>query len=218
MNRFYIKYLPGRRGTHGKEFLHEFMRKEYPNDTFVDVINDGVTHYGYIEGSGDSLSRCLWDIQGRFSLFKLSESEFVGFAYTSYNPDDPEAMSFIDWIAQYGFEVDDSQILAGVKNMKRALFKEIVKRRFNADNDNISDLAKIVTLMNVYTDEDLTTEQITRRDNALAAVRSIYSEEMCVSAIEELSNNLTTSMTDYYMSVNSVENASTVEEVMAIEL
>ncbi len=220
MASFYIKYVPMRRGLYGSEFLTEFVRDKFPNLTWAEYITDGTTsHFGKLTGSGDELSRCLTDADGRFSILRLTESEMVGFCHM-YHPDNQDSTAFTDWMTSAtGIVVDEEDILEGARNAKRALFKEIVKKRFAEDNDNISDLARAVTLLDVYNDgTTLSGAQVTRMDAAIVKIKSLYSAEMCVQAIETIADQMEEILTPYYVAVGDLNDSTSTTDAYAVEM
>ena len=102
------------------------------------------------------------------------------------------------------------------KAAKLSLFKEVVKRKFRDDNDNISDLAKAVTLLTLHYPTLSTAEKATV-DTLSSVLKSVYTKDACLSAYSDMVNNfLSTALSGYYVAKTQVDNATTTAQVDAV--
>jgi len=220
MADIYIKYTPIRRGLTGAEFLAGFLDEHHPNVTWSGIISSGMAEYGKISGSGDDLTSALLNIEGRFSIAKLDETQLVGLCNMAYTPIDPPmpedgtALTFIEFMDTHGITVTDE--LAAVKKGKRFLFKEGIKKFLQPNNDNISALTKAVVL-HLFHYDNLSVGDKAQVDSDTTALVAIYSEAMCVSAYTDLVSELQSTLADYYSAVVSLESQTTVEDAIDVE-
>jgi hypothetical protein len=114
-------------------------------------------------------------------------------------------------MANYGITVTD--ILVPAKAAKLNLFKEISKKKCMDDNDNIADLAKCVTLLNLHYN-DLSTADKATVDSCAATLKSMYTQQTCIDAFDKMVNvTLASVLVGYYQAKTAVENATSVEDV-----
>lgn len=216
MAKIYMKYTPVKAGLTGAEFLAPFLDEHFNGITFTGIVSDDMNHYGYLEGTGDLLSKSLMAINGRFSVKILEEEDIIGFANLLYNPIEPidgTAVSFIEFMSGHGITV--SSELDAVKKMRKTLFKEITKRKFDDYNDLIADLSKAVTLFNHhYADLDVPTKAAV--DANVATLKSIYDSTTCVAAFDKMVTNLGSILSSYYTAVTNVDNAADIDAVNAV--
>ncbi len=219
MADIYIKYTPVRRGLTGAEFIAGFLDENFTGVTFNGIVSEGMNHYGVLSGSGDALSNALLAIEGRFSIMKLDRSQFIGMCKSMYvpNPDpigDSTALTFIEFMDNAGITVLESEVLPAVKKAKRLLFKEIIKKELQPNNDNISALTKAIVL-HLFHYDNLTPEEKTQVDTDTTALIAIYTKGMCISAYGDMVSELTTELTNYYTAVINLESQSTVDDALA---
>ena len=218
MANFYIKYTPARRGLTGAEYLPQYLEENFPSVTYDDIVSDGTVHFGILTGSGDDLSKVLALIEGKFSAFRLSEEELVGYCYMYYNPqpimEGETPPTFTEMMASHGITVGDT--LSAVKLAKVNLFKEISRKKCEPDNDSLADLAKCVALLNCHYD-DLTTEEKTAVDANISTLKNYYDKQTCIDAFDKMVNvTLGSILVGYYNAKTNVMNATTEEEAMAV--
>lgn len=78
MAKFYIKYIPPRRGIDMVEYLQDYLQSVNSTVTFQPAFYDNIFTFGVLEGTGDELSRVLRAIEGRSAAVRLSPEEFAG--------------------------------------------------------------------------------------------------------------------------------------------
>jgi len=219
MAKFYLKYSPAKSGLTGVEYIAPFIDEHFTNVTYQNVVSDGVLHYGILEGTGDLITRAFLALDNKFSVMKLTESEFTGACFLYYDetavPGVPTPMPFIGFMFEIGISVTDESILEGVKSFKKVLFKEITKKRFPPNNDSLADLAKCVTLF-IHHYGDLTPEQIAGLDAQTTILKQIYDVDSCIAAYTTLVSNLQSIAIEYYSAKSQVDTAETVEDIQAI--
>ncbi len=218
MANFYIKYTPARRGLTGAEYLPQYLEETFPSVTYDDIASDGKVHFGILSGSGDDLSKVLALIEGKFSAFRLSEDELVGYCYMNYDPqpmmDGETPPTFTEMMQSHGITVSDT--LAAVKLAKINLFKEISRKKCEPDNDCIADLAKCVTLFEGHYD-DLTTEEKTAVDANMSTLKSYYDKQTCIDAFDKLVNiTMGSILVGYYTKKQEVMNATSEDDAIAV--
>ena len=215
-----MKYTPVKAGLTGTEFLGPFIDEHFaPDVTWTGVISDGIIHYGFIDGTGDTINKCFLAIDGRFSTKRIEEQEFIGFCYALYNPiqldGDPTPPTFIEFMASHGITVSEPDELPALKAMKKLLFKEVAKKKFEDYNDLISDVRRVVTLFNFHYDTlDQTTKDAV--DANVAILKAIYGATACVDAFDRMVTNLQSILTDYYTACVGVDTAVDSTAVMEI--
>jgi len=118
MAKFYLKYSPAKSGLTGVEYIAPFIDEHFTNVTYQNVVSDGVLHYGILEGTGDLITRAFLALDNKFSVMKLTESEFTGACFLYYDetavPGVPTPMPFIGFMFEIGISVTDESILEGV--------------------------------------------------------------------------------------------------------
>lgn len=220
MTRFYISYTPVRRGLTGMEMLPQYLDEYFSGVKFHGVTKDGLVEYGYLEGSGDMLSKSLQNCSEKFSIKKLDEDTFIGFCYPLYNPaQDPdgagEVPTFSEMMSGHGVTVPDD-VVPCVKKAQKEVFKEVVKKEFMQWNDSIADVSKVAVLYNLYTDTELTSAQKTQRKDLKNRIKAIYTPDVCLAGMENIVDLLENVLTDYYTAKAQVDAATTVDEVLNI--
>ena len=219
MAKFYFRYTPARRGLTGAEYIQEFLAENFPTVTWDSVISDGSYHYGILEGSGDELSKAIPAIQGRFSALKMDEDSFIGVCHLLYNPPpaeegEPEPPTFEEFMQAHGITVS-GDFLAETKAFKKTLLKEIARTRFSSWNDSIADVAKSVALLVLYYD-DLSAEDKSTVDSLSDTLKSIYDKDTCIAAYQQMVGELQNILADYYTAKQSVEDATSIDDVMDV--
>ncbi len=218
MAKIYMKYTPARAGLTGAEFLGPFIDEHFNNVTWTGVISDGIIHFGYIDGTGDDISKALMAIEGKFTVKRMDESELVGFAKVLYNPVDigmGTPPTFIEFMASHDITVASEDELPAVRLMKKVLFKEVAKKKFEDYNDLISDLARTITLFeHHYADLDAPTQA--EVDANVATLKAIYGAQTCVDSFDRMVTNLQAILTDYYTACQSVDAAVDIDAAKAV--
>jgi len=218
MARFYFRYTPVRRGLTGAEYVQEFLDENFPNVDWNGVISDGTYHYGFLEGSGDVLSKAITAVKGRFAAEKLSEAAFIGICYLLYNPgssiEGEPVPTFQEYMSEYGISVSED-VLDEVKAFKKTLLKEVARTKFSSWNDSIADIAKSMVLLLFHYD-DLTPEEKTLVDNLSDTIKVIYNKDTCISSYQNMISQLQNILYDYYLAKKQVEDATSVIEVMNV--
>lgn len=214
--RFYYKYTPMRRGLTGSEYLGQWIDESFPTTKWYEVISDGQNHYGYIEGTGDALSKAMQSIEGRFSGKRLHEDIFIGtcrMVFENIDIDPVQVKSFDEFMLDNGVTVgDEAEVLVCVKSAKKELFKEISKRKFYDDNDAIADLSKAVTAVTLHYDE-FSPELKTQVDNDIAILKTIYNQQTAAHGLHVLVASLQEILVGYYTAVQQVDSATTIADV-----
>ena len=218
MAKVYMKYTPARAGLTGAEFLGPFIDEQFDNVTWTGVISDGIIHYGYLDGTGDDLSKALLAIEGKFSVKRIEEEELVGFAKDLYNPVDDGITTpptFIEFMESHGITITEPDELPAIRAMKKVLFKEVAKKKFEDYNDLISDLARTITLFqHHYADLDAGTQAAV--DANVATLKSIYTAQACVDSFDRMVTNLQAILTDYYTACVNVDAAVDIDSAKAV--
>ena len=217
--RFYIRYTPVRRGLTGMEMLPQYLDEYFPGVTYTGVIKDGLVEYGYIEGSGDLLSQVLQTCDDKFSIKRLYEDTFIGACYPLYNPttgiDEETPPTFSEMMDRHGIVVP-SDVLPLVKKAKVEEFKEIVKKEFEDWNDSVASVSRAAMLYTIYSDSELTSEQQTQRDDLKSRIKAVYTPDICLKGMESLVTLLENVLVPYYTARDSVESATSVNDVLDI--
>jgi len=208
MNRFYIEYLPSQVSHTGSVYLDQFVNDNFKNVKWVPVISDGILHYGFLEGSGEDLCKCMIS-SNRFSIQVLSEKIFVGACYSCYKPvklpSDTVTPSFKDFMASFGVKVTDE--LDAYKAYKLYIFKKGVEAQFLKLSDSVADSFKILCLLNVYKDT-LTKEEKSTVDSVLETIKSCYSKDQCIKALNETADMLKNILPEYYKTSKKMKEAN----------
>ncbi len=219
MTQFYIKYSPARIGLTGSEYLPQFLDQHYPGVTFNGVISDSFIHYGILTGTGDIFSNSITTILGKFSVIRLTETEFIGNCFKIYDPTpigDDTPPTFVEFMARYGITTTDVEALEAYKLSRINLFKEISKKKCEDDNDSIADLAKCVTLLNGHY-PTLTAPEKAAVDADMGTLMAIYSKTTCIGAFNKMIHDvLLGRLQTYYTAKVSVDSATTIAEIDAV--
>ena len=218
MAKIYIKYTPVKAGLTGAEFLAPFLDEHFNGVTFTGIVSDDMNHYGYIEGTGDLLSKALMSIQGRFSIVKLTENDIIGFAKNLYNPtaimDGDTPPTFVEFMATHNITVTDE--LDAVKASKKVLFKEVAKKQFDDYNDLIADVCRVVTLFTQhYNDLDAPTKASV--DANITTLKTIYDQASCVASFDKMVTDLSNILTNYYTAKSNLESSVDIDSANAVE-
>ena len=218
MTNFYFKYIPGRLGITGVEYLSGWLDQYYPTISFKPVINDGLAQFGILSGSGDDLSKAMASIEGKFSCARITEEVFIGVCTKYYNPvatmDDETPPTLDEFLINLGITPPVDK-LPNIKANKKELFKEIAKKRFANLNDSLADIAKIVTLLQLH-EGDLTTEEQTQVNNISNTLKIIYDKSTCISAYDRMVSELNSVLVPYYTAMTNVANAVDEDAVDAV--
>jgi len=228
MSRFYIKYIPPRRGLDMVEYLGDYLASVNSTVKFSPCFYDSLAVFGVLEGSGDELSRVIRAIEPRHSAVRYSSEEFAGASVHAFQPytgtEDPEEPGYIapadrpnwvTWLAGMGITVVEGDQIPRAKDYKYSLLKEIAKKKFYDDNDSIADLSKSVMAIVVHypdmsqSDKDLVDAQV-------AILKQIYTKDVAISGLTELTSHLSNILVAYYTAKLTVEAAETIEEINAV--
>ncbi len=220
MTKFYIKYSPARIGLTGSEYLPQFLDSHYPGITFNGVISDNFIHYGILEGTGDLFSNSITTLLGKFSVIRLTETEFIGNCFKLYNPIPMDGLetppTFVEFMANIGITTTDIDALEAYKQSRVNLFKEISKKKCEDDNDSIADLAKCVTLLNGHY-SNLAGANKTQVDSDMATLMAIYPEQTCVDAFHKMIHDvLLGRLSTYYTAKVAVMAATDIAGIDAV--
>lgn len=217
--KFYIRYTPVRSGLTGMENLPQYLDKYFSGVSYTGVVKDGLVEYGYIEGSGDILSKAIQTCSEKFSIKRIFEKEFIGFCYPLYNPstdeDEETPPTFSEMMERHGITVPDD-VLPNVKAAKKEEFKEIVKREFYEWNDSIAEVSKTAMLFSLYSDDDFTSEQITKRDDLVSRMKNVYTPDLCLTGLENLVYLLEEVLVPYYEAKQEVDDAEDTDSALDI--
>ena len=218
MKRFYIRYTPVRSGLTGFEYLAQYLDHYFPGIKYYGVISDGLIEYGYIEGTGDALSKAIQTCADKFSIKKFEENIFVGYCYPLYNPilnDETEPPTFEQFMESHNINITED-LLDLVKKAKKEEFKEIVKKEFYDWNDSIADVSKAASLLSLYSDVDYSPEQLIKKDELLGRIKQIYTLDVCLQGMENLVELLETVLLPYYMATLEVNLKTEIEDVLNV--
>ena len=216
--KFYFKYIPGRRGLTGVEYLPQWLEENHPTVTFKPIISDGIANFGVLEGTGEDLPKAISAIEGRFSCARITEDVMVGIVSKYYDPQpmmDEETPPTLDEFLAANDLPTPMDKLPSIKERKRELLKEIAKKKFDNLNDSLANLAKVVTLLNLHS-ADLTSEEQTQVDNISTTLKNIYDKTLCINAYDKMVTDLNNTLVPYYTAMTAVENATTEDEVDAV--
>lgn len=216
MTTLYIKYSPSRRGLTGTEYLAGFVDEQYPTVSFSEVISDGFNRFGILSGSGDDLSKMLMAASDRFSIKQLSELEFIGYCRANYNPiemDGETPPTFSEFMSSFGISVTDE--LVAVKEMKKNMFKEIVRKKLETDNESIADIMKALLLLVVHYD-NLSQNDKDIVDAKTTQLKNVYSASKCITSYSSFVDDIVAVVDSYYDSVNSLESQNDVSSALSI--
>jgi len=217
MAKIYIKYSPARRGLTGTEYLPGFLDEHFTGVDFTEVMNDGFNRFGFIEGSGDKLAKALMACSEHFSIKQLTEQEFIGYCslnYTEVEDFDGNSVTFSDFMSNYGVTVTNE--VEAMKEAKKNMFKEIVRKRLEPDNESIADVMKSLVLFHFYYNT-LTTDEKAIVDNKTDALKNVYSKTKCISAYSNLVDSIVAIVEGYYTKVNDLESTDDPDIIKSIE-
>lgn len=220
MSKVYVKYVPVRRGLTGAEYMAQWLDENYNGVTFTGVISDGMAHFGILEGTGEILMKAIAAVEGRFSVAKLTEEEFIGVVKKHYNPgpmpDGGDPPTFTEYLATFSITPSDADALAEYKAQKKSLLKELAKKKFSTINDALSDVAKSVVLLTQWYDELTPGAEKDGVDANITTLKSIYSKAVCIDAFDQMVTELSTILGDYYTAKTSVDGAADAAAVDAV--
>ena len=202
MAKIYLKYSPARRGLTGMEYLPGFLDEQFSDVSFTEVITDGFNRFGFIEGSGDSLAKAIMASTEHFSIKQLTEKEFIGYCrlyYVVYENENGDTVSFSDFMSNYDITVNDE--IEAMKEAKKNMFKEVVKKKLEPDNESIADIMKSLVLFHFYYNE-LSTDEKTIVDNKTSELKNVYSKTKCIDAYSSLVDSIVSIVNSYYNKVN----------------
>jgi len=213
MAKLYIKYSPSRIGLTGAEYLPGFLDSEFPAVKCTDVASDGFNRFAILEGSGDDLFKMLLAVSNRFAIKQLSKIELIGYARISYKQSD-DAVDFDTYMANFGFTSIDE--LAAIKAAKKNMFKELVRKRLELDNEHIADVMKTLVLFHFYYDElDVNEKSIV--DEKTTNLKSLYTKARCISAYSSLVDSLKEIVEGYYNVSADLDSQTDPDLALAIE-
>jgi hypothetical protein len=220
MSKVYVKYIPVRRGLTGAEYMAQWLDENYNGVTFTGVISDGMAHFGMLEGTGEIFMKAIAAVEGRFSMAKLTEDEFIGVVKKHYNPgtlpdggDPPTFVEYMDSVC--GLTVSATP-LDEYKAQKKSLLKELAKKKFSTLNDALSDVAKSVVLLTQWYDELTPGAEKDGVDANIATLKGIYSKAICIGAFDDMVTELSTILGDYYTAKTAVDGAADEAAVDAV--
>jgi len=221
--RFYVKCTANRVSSTGCIFLAQHIDKFYSATKYIPIVTDGFDEYGFIEGTGDVLSKTMNSCKYDFSMERLFEEEFVGACVAFFNERiNPMTKEVEETLKQmldkhsitYQEDGDNVDQVYHIRKFKTKLFKEITKNKFNDYNDLIANMSKILLLLNEYNSE-LTESQQTRFNVCMSSMKSIYDAETCLGALEEDITKMSSVMPSYYTAKNQITNVlTTVEDIL----
>ncbi len=217
MTQFYFKYIPSRRGLTGVEYLSQWLDENYPTISFNSVISDGIAQFGILNGSGDTLSKAMAAIEGKFSSSRITEEVFIGICAKYYNPssvDGDTPLTLDEFLTNIGITPPVNKLL-NIKSSKKELLKEIAKKKFANLNDTIADIAKVVTLLQLHS-SDFTTEEQTQVDDISTNLKAIYNKATCIGAYDRMVTELNDMLIPYYTAITNVDNAADEDAVNAV--
>lgn len=221
MKRIYVEYTPIRRGLTGREFLGQYIDENFPDTKYYDICSNGLIHYGYIESESNNFLDVLCFCENEFAMKRLFVDEFRGAVKLYWiQPIDFDDTTSSYTITQLFTDNDvtlPTDILSDVKAYKIKQLKEFTKKQFSDYNDLVANLTKQILLLVEYKD-DLTTEQTTRLNTALATIESLYDPETCLQALEDDITKLGSLMPSYYTIKQSISSALTIDDVNNIDL
>jgi hypothetical protein len=285
MTKFFIKYVPPRRGLTAVEYLEDYLSSINSSVMFSPSFYDQMSTFGVLEGSGDDLSKVLRTIENRSGAVRYNEIEFAGASVHSAPPQyfgpiewEPEKAYLLNqfividgsetntfkcllpgisgleppiwpteiaqeitdgtitwvkedtliqyipkdnrfdwpaWLYSMGITVQEGDQLNCAKEYKSNLLKEIAKKKFYDDNDSIADLSKAVMAISVHYN-DFTLEEKGLVDTQIAILKQIYTKEVAINGLTELTNHLSSILVAYYTAKMTVTAATTIEEVGAV--
>jgi len=217
MAKIYLKYSPARRGLTGMEYLPGFLDEQFPTIKFTEVIADEFNRFGFIEGSGDDLAKALMASSEHFAIKQLTEKEFIGYCrlnYVPYENENGDTISFTDFMSNHGIEVSDE--IEAMKEAKKNMFKEIVKKKLEPDNESIADIMKSLVLFHFYYNELNDTEK-NIVDGKTASLKNVYSKTKCINAYSSLVDSIVAVVDGYYSKVNELESTDDPDIIKSIE-
>lgn len=220
MATFYFKYIPVRRGLTGSEFLAQWVDENYPTLTFQDAISDGIAKFGVLSGDGETMSKAISSIEGKFSAVRIPEDVFIGVCKKYYNPvampGMPDPPSFADYMLTLGITVP-GDTLPNYKKHRQELLKEMAKKRFSNPNDSLADLARSTVLLTLWYPE-LTPGEKADVDADIATLKAIYTKASCIASFDSMVNELATILSSYYTAKTNIEAAVNEAGVDAVSI
>lgn len=228
--RFFIKCTSNRVSSTGMIYLAQHIDEFYSDVKYYPIVRDNFDEYGYIEGSGDVLSKAINACKYDFGVDRLFEEEFIGACIAFFNPrtelnhetgEEEVTETLKDMLDKFSFNytsLEDGSVneVYHVRQYKTRLFKEITKNKFNDYNDLIANLSKILLLLNEYSGS-LTTAQQTRLDICMNVMKSIYDVDTCLGALEEDISKMGAVMPGYYTAKTTINSLTTVEDILAYQ-
>ena len=224
--RFFIKCTSNRISSTGMLYLAQHIDEFYSAVKYYPIVRDSFDEYGYIEGAGDVLSKALNACKYDFGVDRLFEEEFIGAVVAFFQPQvDPETEEITETLKQLldKFSFNYQSLESGavnevyhVRQFKTKLFKEITKNKFNDYNDLIANMSKILLLLNEY-EPTITTAQRTRLDACMTVMKSIYTVDTCLDALEEDIAKMGAVMPGYYTAKTQINILDTVETILAYQ-
>jgi len=211
-----------RRGLTGREFLSQYLYEYYPAISWEVVISDGVKEFGFLEGDSNELAKAIVVFEHQFAFVRLTELELAGAIEFIYNPqtgsmpDGGDPPSTIDLLNLNTITVP-GDLLDAVKAYKVISLKQILRKKFCDDNDAIADMAKINAITGLYEDNELTSEQIARRDALKANLKAIYTIDMCLDGGDNMVALLSNNVVGYYIAKAQALAGNNKFEVMDVE-
>ena len=220
MKRFYIQCVPIRRGLTGREYLAQYIDEVFPSVKFYSLFTNGLVEFGYLEGDDENLCNALAVCENIFSMQRLFLEEFRGAAklyWKSLSSFDGEPTQTLeDLFNLHSIEIP-TNFLNDIKAYKIKLLKEKVKKEFYDYNDLVANIAKEILLLTEYR-ETLTSEQATRLDSAIDSMKSIYSADDCLDALEEDISKINSIMPNYYATKSLIQNAIDTTSLIEIDI
>jgi hypothetical protein len=78
MSRFYLMSQPFRMNATGHIHLAQHIDEHFSNITYRPLCLNDYTEFGFIDGSGESLSEVLMFCSKSFNVERIFEDEFIG--------------------------------------------------------------------------------------------------------------------------------------------
>jgi hypothetical protein len=71
-------------------------------------------------------------------------------------------------------------------------------------------------LVNLYEDADLTSEQLTQKNNLIDRMKNVYTPDVCLGGMNTLVDLLENVLVPYYTAKGQVDAATTVEDALNV--
>ena len=222
MERFYVEYTPVQRGLTGKLYLAQYLDEHFSNVKFTGLFTNGLIEFGYIESNHEDISNVMDLCSKGFNVKRLFIEEFRGAGRLFWNEPidhetgEPTGYTITNLFSDHDIE-NNVSYLDDVRSYKTKLLKVLTKNKFGDYNDLVANLTKQMLLLQEYKD-GLDVDQLVRYDNIITAIKSIYSAETCLTAMEEDMAIAGSIMPGYYEKKAELYNATTLDAIKSISL